>query len=275
MSGYRHRSKKRMLIAILLVALIACAAAGILVRKVMVVKNIVVEGVDDELAADARTLSGIHLGQSVFDIDEHDIAINLRANGYIKLCSVDVQKPDTVVLKLEKRNAIAAFEHLGFTYIVDSELYVLECVSGLSNSGYTLITGVDIQRTPVGMALNIDTSRGEMIKTLLSTIEKLDLCDTISEINAANSQSIVCETGDGVEFKLGDISSIETKLSWIEPMLKQLKKEGRLSGTVDVSSPTSADYLPPEATATPTARPGQAAATFVPFSATPQPTAGA
>ncbi len=274
MSGYGHKAKKHMLIAIALVALIVCATAGILVRKVMVVKNIVVQGVDDELAADARTLSGIRLGQSVFDIDERDIAINLRTNGYIKLCSVDVQKPDTVVLRLEKRNAVAAFEHLGFTYIVDNELYVLECISGLSNSGYTLITGVDIQRTPVGMPLNIDTSRGEMIKTLLSTIESLNLGDTVSEINAANSQSIICETSAGVEFKLGDISSLETKLSWIEPMLRQLRKEGLQSGTVDVSGLTSADYSPPETTAAPTARPGQAAATFVPFSATPQPTAG-
>ena len=140
MGGYGQK-RMRMLVAIALVALILGAVSGVVFRKVMVVKNIVVEGVDDETANTARALSGIRLGQSVFDIDERQIAINLREDGYIKLCSVEVQRPDTVILNLKKRVGVAAFEHLGFTYIVDSELSVLECVGALSGAGVMIVTG--------------------------------------------------------------------------------------------------------------------------------------
>ena len=46
MGGYGQK-RMRMLVAIALVALILGAVSGVVFRKVMVVKNIVVEGVDD------------------------------------------------------------------------------------------------------------------------------------------------------------------------------------------------------------------------------------
>ena len=276
MGGYGQR-RMRMLIAIALVALILGAISGVVFRKVMVVKNIVVEGVDEDTASDARKLSGIRLGQSVFDIDERQIAINLRENGYIKLCSVEVQKPDTVILNLKKRVGVAAFEHLGFTYIVDSELSVLECVGALSDAGVMIVTGAPIQRTPVGMPLNVDATRGDMLKTLLGAVEAAGISGDISEINVANEQNIYCVMRGGLVFKLGDITSIESKLAWITPMQRQLLSEGKSSGTVDVTGVTSADYIPPSATPEPASQPGQTlpAVTFVPFDATPQPTQAA
>ena len=63
LGGYGQK-RMRMLVAIALVALILGAVSGVVFRKVMVVKNIVVEGVDDETANTARALSGIRLGQS-------------------------------------------------------------------------------------------------------------------------------------------------------------------------------------------------------------------
>ena len=276
MGGYGQK-RMRMLVAIALVALILGAVSGVVFRKVMVVKNIVVEGVDDETANTARALSGIRLGQSVFDIDERQIAINLREDGYIKLCSVEVQRPDTVILNLKKRVGVAAFEHLGFTYIVDSELSVLECVGALSDAGVMIVTGAPIQRTPVGMPLNVDATRGDMLKTLLSAVESAGISGDISEINVANEQNLYCVMRGGLVFRLGDITNIESKLAWITPMQRQLLSEGRSSGTVDVTGVTSADYIPPSAMPEATALPGQMlpTATFVPFDATPQPTQAA
>ena len=230
MGGYGQK-RMRMLVAIALVALILGAVSGVVFRKVMVVKNIVVEGVDDETANTARALSGIRLGQSVFDIDERQIAINLREDGYIKLCSVEVQRPDTVILNLKKRVGVAAFEHLGFTYIVDSELSVLECVGALSDAGVMIVTGAPIQRTPVGMPLNVDATRGDMLKTLLSAVESAGISGDISEINVANEQNLYCVMRGGLVFRLGDITNIESKLAWITPMQRQLLSEGRSSGT--------------------------------------------
>ena len=247
MGGYGQK-RMRMLVAIALVALILGAVSGVVFRKVMVVKNIVVEGVDDETANTARALSGIRLGQSVFDIDERQLAINLREDGYIKLCSVEVQRPDTVILNLKKRVGVAAFEHLGFTYIVDSELSVLECVGALSDAGVMIVTGAPIQRTPVGMPLNVDATRGDMLKTLLSAVESAGISGDISEINVANEQNLYCVMRGGLVFRLGDITNIESKLAWITPMQRQLLSEGRSSGTVDVTGVTSADYIPPSAT---------------------------
>ena len=276
MGGYGQK-RMRMLVAIALVALILGAVSGVVFRKVMVVKNIVVEGVDDETVNTARALSGIRLGQSVFDIDERQIAINLREDGYIKLCSVEVQRPDTVILNLKKRVGVAAFEHLGFTYIVDSELSVLECVGALSDAGVMIVTGAPIQRTPVGMPLNVDATRGDMLKTLLSAVESAGISGDIGEINVANEQNLYCVMRGGLVFRLGDITNIESKLAWITPMQRQLLSEGRSSGTVDVTGVTSADYIPPSATPEATALPGQMlpTATFVPFDATPQPTQAA
>ena len=157
------------------------------------------------------------------------------------------------------------------------ELSVLECVGALSDAGVMIVTGAPIQRTPVGMPLNVDATRGDMLKTLLSAVESAGISGDISEINVANEQNLYCVMRGGLVFRLGDITNIENKLAWITPMQRQLLSEGRSSGTVDVTGVTSADYIPPSATPEATALPGQMlpTATFVPFDATPQPTQAA
>ena len=98
---------------------------------------------------------------------------------------------------------------------MDSELSVLECVGALSGAGVMIVTGAPIQRTPVGMPLNVDATRGDMLKTLLSAVESAGISGDISEINVANEQNLYCVMRGGLVFRLGDITNIESKLAWI------------------------------------------------------------
>ena len=258
------------LIFIALFALLAGAIVGVAFRKVLVVKSVEIVGLEGEEADAVRALAGIRLGQSILDVDSREISINMRENGYIKLCGVEVVKPDKVVITVSRREKAAAFEHLGFTYIVDAELSVLECTGGLSDAGVMIITGAAVQHTPVGMPINIDAGKGAMIRQLLCAIEEAGLTSSISELNVANAQSIYMVMRSRYVFRLGDASSLEEKLHWVRPMEERLASEGRASGTVDVSSVSAADYMPPQAT--PTASPSPyALATFQPFEASPEP----
>ena len=189
-SGRGRGRSATALIFIALFALLAGAIVGVAFRKVLVVKSVEIVGLEGEEADAVRALAGIRLGQSILDVDSREISINMRENGYIKLCGVEVVKPDKVVITVSRRERAAAFEHLGFTYIVDAELSVLECTGGLSDAGVMIITGAAVQHTPVGMPINIDAGKGAMIKQLLCAIEEAGLTSSISELNVANAQSI-------------------------------------------------------------------------------------
>lgn len=262
----RHgRGRSANLIVAALIAVILAAALGIVLRKVMVVKHVDVAGVQGEQAQQVLDMSGIRLGQSIFDVDSRQIAINLRENGYVKLESVDVRKPDSVTLNVSMRDRAAAIEHLGFVYIVDAELSVLECMGALGDMGVPLITGAEIQQTPVGTPLNMDRSQAELLRDVLEAVNAAGLTGELSEINIAGAQQIYCVTRSGYVFRLGNMDGMAKKLSWILPMQQRLISEGRVGGTVDVTGLDAADYIPPRATPAVTASPAQAAATFAPY----------
>lgn len=236
-----------------LAAVLIALTLGITYRRVMVVKNVEVTGVDEELANEVRRLSGVNLGQSIYDVDRRRIAINLRANGYIKLCEVEIERPDTVRIAVKQRTKAAALQHLGFTYVVDEEMNVLECCSGLSEAGTMIVTGAPIQQTPVGMPVNMDEQKRSQLGYIISGIGGAGVADMISEINVASLQNIYIVTRSGYVFRIGSTDDIEAKLKWIRPVEAQLRAEGRPSGTVDITSGIAADYIPagsaPEAAA--------------------------
>lgn len=271
----RHgRERGAKLITAALIAVILAAALGIVLRKVMVVKNVDVVGAQGEQAQQVLDMSGIRLGQSIFDVDSRQIAINLREDGYVKLESVEVRKPDSVTLNVSRRDKAAALEHLGFVYIVDAELSVLECMGALGDAGVPLITGAQIQQTPVGTPLNMDRSQAELLRDVLAAVKAAGLIGELSEINIAGAQQIYCVTRSGYVFRLGGMDDMAKKLGWILPMQQSLISEGRTGGTVDVTSLIAADYIPPRATPTATLSPAQAQATFTPYdsvTATAQP----
>lgn len=241
----------KVLAAIAVIAVIAGIATGVYFDKVMVVKTVTVNGVDAETEQEIKRIGGVRLGQSIFDVDERQVEISLRENGYIKLCDVEVIMPDKVVITAERREKMAVVEHLGFQYIVDRELSVLECLSGTSDAGVMRITGAGIQQTPVGMTMNMDESRRKLATDVLSAIADAGLNDVVSELNVANLQSIYIVTRSRYVFRLGDGTRLADKLGWVLPMQEQLQREGRQSGTVDISNVNAADYIPPQATPTP------------------------
>lgn len=253
------RRGTRILIAVAIVALLAATALGIAYRKVMVIKNIEVAGVDDATAQKVRYLSGLKLGQSIFDVDSRQIAINLRADGYIKLCDVAVERPDTVRISVAMRTPAAALQHLGFSYLVDGELSVLESSNGQTDFGVPLIKGASMQQTPVGMTLNMDIRQRELAMELLEAIYGAGLGELVSEINIADTQNLTLTTRTGQVYRLGDRTNMATKLSLVAPVDAQLSAEGREPGTVDVSGGKYADYIPPESTPAPTPMPGTTA----------------
>lgn len=252
------------LLVIGVIAVICGIAIGIYFDKVMVVKTLTVQGVDDAAKQDVARMSGIRLGQSIYDVDSRQVAINLREDGYIKLVDLEVIKPDTVVLTAARRQKVAALEHLGFLYVVDREMSVLECLSGMSDAGVLRITGAQIQQTPVGMAVNMEENVRDTAAQVLSAIEDAGLGDEIAELNVASVHDLYVVTRSRYVFRLGTAQRLAEKLAWVRPMVEQLTGEGRTSGTVDVSGVSAADYMPPRATPAPTLKLSPQV-TFAPF----------
>lgn len=263
----------RILMLAAMAALALAAALGIVGRNVMVVKDIQVTGVDEAAARHVRELAGLRLGESIFGVDAAEIAANLRADGYIKLCGVEVVRPDRVIISVEERTPAAAVEHLGFSYLVDAELSVLEVSNGQTDFGVPVVRGANMQNTPVGMALNIEEGQRELAMGLIGAVYGAGIEAITAEIDMSDSQNISLKTRSGYIVMLGDRENMAQKLALVGPVEAQLRLDGRASGTVDVSSARFADYIPPSGTPEPTLMPGAAAPatsapSFVPY-ATP------
>ena len=70
--------------------------------------------------------------------------------------------------------------------------------------------------------------------------------ELISEIDLSNPNSIKLISKCGISIKLGQLDRLEEKMKWINAMLPELNKQGKTSGSLDVSTANSAYYYKAE-----------------------------
>ncbi len=81
---------------------------------------------------------------------------------------------------------------------------------------------------------------------LLENTTAYQLTDLVREVDLTDTNNITLGLSNGMRVVFGQADQMEEKLAWLQNILKELEKQGKTGGVIDLSSVQMPTYLPPQ-----------------------------
>ena len=233
------------LAGLVLFALLALAVGVLLKSQVFIIRNIEVDHVETLAPNDVIRKAGLSLGGSVFAADETRIRQNFEREGMIAFDRLERRLPDTIRLIVHERTRRAVVNYLGVALVIDDQGVVMEQLGEMPSYNLTVVTGVRATSYQVGRKIQSDVPlQVESMLKVLAAIDAQGMAGRVSELNVADLDNMYVMEQGGMLVKIGDETMLKEKLLWMQSVLdQQLYPQGTNTGTLDVSSGSSAVYV--------------------------------
>ena len=271
----RHRkrsghAKQTMAMAIALVGALALLIV-LACSRVFIIRDIMVVGNRSLLSEEVITQSGVSIGDNLLSISTQQLRENLERNRYIEYRSHSFDYKGRLTITINERLGRAVVNVLGLYYVLDESGMVLECAGSAYPAGVAgpYVVGLSIPSNAqviVGETLPVrDRSQLDAMEQVIAGLDSVGMLATASELSVKNLDNLYYTTSAGVKVELGNLSSLHTKLLIAREVLALREADEGVTGAkIDVSSGTSAHYIPavlptvtPVPTATPTVNPSR------------------
>ena len=270
---HRKRSKHAKQTMAMAIALIGALALLIVLAcsRVFIIRDIMVVGNRSLLSEEVITQSGVSTGDNLLSISTQQLRENLERNRYIEYRSHSFDYKGRLTITINERLGRAVVNVLGLYYVLDDSGMVLECAGSAYPAGVAgpYVVGLSIPSNAqviVGETLPVrDRSQLDAMEQVIAGLDSVGMLATASELSVKNLDNLYYTTSAGVKVELGNLSSLHTKLLIAREVLALREADEGVTGAkIDVSSGTSAHYIPavlptvtPVPTATPTVNPSR------------------
>ena len=270
---HRKRSKHAKQTMAMAIALIGALALVIVLAcsRVFIIRDIMVVGNRSLLSEEVITQSGVSTGDNLLSISTQQLRENLERNRYIEYRSHSFDYKGRLTITINERLGRAVVNVLGLYYVLDESGMVLECAGSAYPAGVAgpYVVGLSIPSNAqviVGETLPVrDRSQLDAMEQVIAGLDSVGMLATASELSVKNLDNLYYTTSAGVKVELGNLSSLHTKLLIAREVLALREADEGVTGAkIDVSSGTSAHYIPavlptvtPVPTATPTVNPSR------------------
>ena len=270
---HRKRSKHAKQTMARAIALIGALALLIVLAcsRVFIIRDIMVVGNRSLLSEEVITQSGVSTGDNLLSISTQQLRENLERNRYIEYRSHSFDYKGRLTITINERLGRAVVNVLGLYYVLDESGMVLECAGSAYPAGVAgpYVVGLSIPSNAqviVGETLPVrDRSQLDAMEQVIAGLDSVGMLATASELSVKNLDNLYYTTSAGVKVELGNLSSLHTKLLIAREVLALREADEGVTGAkIDVSSGTSAHYIPavlptvtPVPTATPTVNPSR------------------
>ena len=270
---HRKRSKHAKQTMAMAIALIGALALLIVLAcsRVFIIRDIMVVGTRSLLSEEVITQSGVSTGDNLLSISTQQLRENLERNRYIEYRSHSFDYKGRLTITINERLGRAVVNVLGLYYVLDESGMVLECAGSAYPAGVAgpYVVGLSIPSNAqviVGETLPVrDRSQLDAMEQVIAGLDSVGMLATASELSVKNLDNLYYTTSAGVKVELGNLSSLHTKLLIAREVLALREADEGVTGAkIDVSSGTSAHYIPavlptvtPVPTATPTVNPSR------------------
>ena len=270
---HRKRSKHAKHTMAMAIALIGALALLIVLAcsRVFIIRDIMVVGNRSLLSEEVITQSGVSTGDNLLSISTQQLRENLERNRYIEYRSHSFDYKGRLTITINERLGRAVVNVLGLYYVLDESGMVLECAGSAYPAGVAgpYVVGLSIPSNAqviVGETLPVrDRSQLDAMEQVIAGLDSVGMLATASELSVKNLDNLYYTTSAGVKVELGNLSSLHTKLLIAREVLALREADEGVTGAkIDVSSGTSAHYIPavlptvtPVPTATPTVNPSR------------------
>ena len=271
----RHRKRSRHAKQTMAMAIALVGALALLIvlacSRVFIIRDIMVVGNRSLLSEEVITQSGVSTGDNLLSISTQQLRENLERNRYIEYRSHSFDYKGRLTITINERLGRAVVNVLGLYYVLDESGMVLECAGSAYPAGVAgpYVVGLSIPSNAqviVGETLPVrDRSQLDAMEQVIAGLDSVGMLATASELSVKNLDNLYYTTSAGVKVELGNLSSLHTKLLIAREVLALREADEGVTGAkIDVSSGTSAHYIPavlptvtPVPTATPTVNPSR------------------
>ncbi len=180
----------------------------------------------------------ITIGENIFAFDSDEIEANLKSNlPYIGEVTIERDLPTGVNINVVEEKPYYAADLAGDTYLLSSELKVLEKKTGSSaeSLGLTALSLNNVRRCIVGQELEFIDERTEVaLDELYSSFEEYYIEDKVRSVDVRSRFDIYINYDGRFEIYLGNTENIQIKISFLVKIIDELKPTDK--GTINLSN---------------------------------------
>lgn len=224
--------------------LIAIIIAGIIyamLSPIFNIANIEVNGNSKISSESIISLSGLKVGQNIFNFKTSHIVDNIKQNAYVESVQISRSLPDTIRITVEER--ITTFMmSFGNAYVyINNQGYILDITK--EKGKYPLLIGYETAEEDIQEGKRLCTNDLEKLSDILKIMKAITsgenkINNLITEIDITDSSDYILRLdSEKKTIHLGDVSNLSTKILWINEFLKSEKKnEGTIYLNVNLNT---------------------------------------
>lgn len=241
----RPNRRFKLLVAVLVLLALA-AAAAFFGYKTLRAERFEVRGNSAVPASEIIALSGIQEGEHFLSIDFEAARQALAANPYLQVNDIYFAFPDTVVIDVSERQAVAVIRQMENAVLISSDAMVLEILPGTSDTtGMLAVRGMAITGAAVGETVAaVDSYQVEALSELLQGLLESGQYALYGEVDMTYSVDIWLVTHEGMRVRVGQAHDLVEKLQQVRIVLDSLNAEGVTTGTLIATDTQSVTYSP-------------------------------
>ena len=184
----------------------------------------------------------IAIGENIYSFDSEEIEANLLQNfPYIGSVEVKRDLPTTVEVNITEEKPYYAAQLAGDTYILSSDLKVLECIpdTKAETLGMVTISLNNVRRCIVGSPVEFVSERNTAaLVALYESFKNNYIEDKIRSIDFSSRFDIRINYDNRFEVYIGDTDNMDLKMRFLVAILDELEPNSK--GIIDVSNPQEA-----------------------------------
>ena len=229
---FNRRRARKAALTLFFLLLMALGVYFFLRSGLFAVREIAVTGSAQVSADTVRALSGIKLGQNIWDINLAQAEERIGHNPWIKAVTVRRQLPDIVRIDISERRPMALIAYETAYVEIDEAGVALDISPALINRELPLITGLTVTRVVLGQQV---AAPGLLdgIRAVLPLSQ--DVIRQISEVNIGADRALTMILLNGVRVFLGQPDdTLEKRVALLPGILDDVARRGTAVDYIDL-----------------------------------------
>ena len=237
----KKRKKKHYMLKFLAFCLVIAAIIGIGLSPIFAIKEIKVEGAENNKPAQIIKSSGVKKGDNIFKVRRSSVADSLKENAYLSSVDIERKLPGTLTIIVKERIE-SSYIAYGNDYIVlDSRGFILRKAE--KKPKLTELTNVKITDMNIGEQIGVKDS--ETFEKCLEIISSMGAADLFFKKISVKGVMVRAYIKDNFLCKGKAENLIKNMENGnIKSILRDLRKKGKKKGTIIITDDKYCSYSP-------------------------------
>ena len=238
---------------VVLVIVLAIIFSIVFLSGVFSVKSIeiTIDGVNQDgeslQISEVERLSGLIIGQNLFEISRGAIKQSILQNRYVDSVEVTKHFNGTISINIEERKVKYLINYAGSYIYIDNKGNILELSSEKKDIPVILGASTDFTSLAVGSSENRvtrlnddDLEKLDVVNNILEIAKSNDVDALISRVDITDDKNyIIYLDSEGKTVYLGDCSNLNTRILYMKSIIKQ---ESGIQGEIFLNIDLDSEY---------------------------------